>query len=202
MLGDIIMSESLDLRLNQIIDRILSDELLSNSGLGNEIGFYIFDYDPADEIRVRDYIKVVEDQLPKRKPNIRVIHINIFELIINYLKSRRLLDRAFELQKSKGNEQLLKALKGPLDPNKIAQYFIQEAQPEEHDVILMSGIGSAWPMLRSHTLLNCLHSLMADTPLVMFYPGKYDGQGLKLFNKLKESNYYRAFQLVPDSTTA
>ena len=39
--------------------------------------------------------------------------------------------------------------------------------------------------------------VMGQTPLVMFYPGKYDGQSLRLFGKLKNNNYYRAFKLVP-----
>jgi hypothetical protein len=30
----------------------------------------------------------------------------------------------------------------------------------------------------------------------MFYPGRYDGLSLKLFNKLSDDNYYRAFRLV------
>jgi hypothetical protein len=38
---------------------------------------------------------------------------------------------------------------------------------------------------------------MGRTPLVMFYPGRYDGQSLRLFGKLKNTNYYRAFKLVP-----
>lgn len=106
------------------------------------------------------------------------------------------------MQKAKGSEELLKALKGPLHELKIAKYLVEKTKPEQQDVILMSGVGSAWPILRSHTLLNSLHPLMEDTPLVVFYPGKYDGQGLRLFGKLKESNYYRAFQLVPDPTAA
>ena len=57
--------------------------------------------------------------------------------------------------------------------------------------------GSAWPLLRAHTLLNNLHTVMGQTPLVLFYPGRYDGQSLRLFGKLKNTNYYRAFKLVP-----
>ena len=30
---------------------------------------------------------------------------------------------------------------------------------------------------------------------VVFYPGRYDGQSLRLFGKLKNNNYYRAFKL-------
>jgi hypothetical protein len=183
-------------RLNKIIDRITSDELLSNTGLGNEIGFYIFDYSPEYELEVRDHIRFILRQLPKKKPDLKFSHINLFELIINYLKKRRLLDRALKIQKDEGNQKMMKALKGPLGADKIAKAFIEEAQPNDNDLVLISGVGSAYPLLRSHNLLNNLHSLMADTPLVMFYPGIYTGQGLRLFGRLKETNYYRAFQLV------
>jgi len=39
--------------------------------------------------------------------------------------------------------------------------------------------------------------VMRDKPLVMFFPGRYDGQTLRLFGTLKDDNYYRAFKLVP-----
>lgn len=191
------MSASFEERLNKVIDRLLSKELLANEGLGNEIGFYIFDYPPEKELQVREFMGTVQDQIHKRMPSISLNHINLFELLIEYLKERKLLDRAFKLQRDKGNEELVKALKGPLHEQKIAQYFVEKAKPEEHDLILMSGIGNSWPILRSHTLLNSLHPLINNTPLVVFYPGKFDGQGLRLFERIKESNYYRAFQLVP-----
>jgi len=183
-------------RLDKIIDRLISDELLSNTGLGNEIGFYIFDYPPEYELDMRDHIQFIIRQLPKKRPDLKFIHINMFELIINYLNKRKLLDRALKIQKDGGNQKLMKALKGPLGADKIAKAFIEEARPHDNDLVLISGVGNVYPLLRSHNLLNNLHSLMADTPLVMFYPGIYTGQGLRLFGKLKETNYYRAFQLV------
>ena len=183
-------------RLDKVIDRLISRELLSNQGLGNEIGFYIFDYSPEFELEVRDHIQFIIRQIPKKKPNLNLVHINLFQLICNYLKKRKLLDRALDIQQQKGDPALLKALKGPLDAKRIAGAFIEEAKPEENDLVLVSGVGNVYPLLRSHNLLNNLHSLMEDTPLVMFYPGIYTGQGLRLFGKLKETNYYRAFQLV------
>jgi hypothetical protein len=62
--------------------------------------------------------------------------------------------------------------------------------------VLVSGVGSVWPLLRSHSLLNNLHSRMGKTPLVMFCPGQYHGKFLRLFGKIKPSPYYRAFQLI------
>jgi hypothetical protein len=182
-------------RLDKIIDRLTSDKLLKNKGLGNEIGFYIFDYPPEFEIEMRDHLEFIKGQLPKKKPGLTFKHIHLFELVIAYLKQRKLLDRAIQLQLKKGDQELLKATKGMLRAEKIAKAFSEKAEPKKNDLILISGVGAVYPLLRSHHLLNNLHSLMGDKPLVMFYPGTYTGQGLRLFGKLDEVHYYRAFQL-------
>jgi hypothetical protein len=191
------MSDSLTDRLNQILPKVISDEFLRGSGIGNEIGFYIFDYPPEEELRVREHIRFLLDHIPKQRPGLRVKHLNLFDFVLEYLKSRNLLDKALKMQQEKGDEVLKKALAGPLHENKLAAVFADVAQPEQHDLVLLSGVGSVWPLLRSHTLLNNLHPIMGRTPLVMFYPGRYDGQSLRLFGKLTNNNYYRAFKLVP-----
>ena len=43
------MSDRLTERLNRILPKLISEELLSGSGLGNEIGFYVFDYPAEDD---------------------------------------------------------------------------------------------------------------------------------------------------------
>ena len=100
------------------------------------------------------------------------------------------------MQRDKGNDAVLKALKAPLDSGKVAKALIEAAPPSEHDLIVVTGVGAAYPLLRTHNLLNNLHSVMGSTPLVLFYPGKYDGQTLQLFGMLKDNPYYRAFRLV------
>jgi len=191
------MNESLKDRLNKILDRIQSPAFLSNAGLGNEIGFYIFDYHPEDELIVREYVRFMLDTLAKKNPDLKIAHINLFRLLINYLKDRGLYERALDIQKTQGDEALSKVLKGPLHEEKIAKVFVEVAQPEKHDLVIMTGVGNVWPLFRSHTLLNNLHPFMKETPLVMFYPGVYDGQDLRLFGRLNDKPYYRAFRLVP-----
>ena len=200
------MSDPLTHRLNRILPRLTSDDFLRARGIGNEIAFYIFDYAPEDELRVREHIRFLMDHLPKNKPGLRVAHINLFEFLIDYLKEHGLLEKSFELQRKKGSEALLKALKGVMNEEKVARRFADVAKPAEHDLILISGVGGAYPLLRSHTLLNNLHAIMGQTPLVMFYPGRYDTQTLRLFGKIglvgssaeerKKTNYYRAFRLI------
>lgn len=201
------MSDLLTERLNQILLRITSDDFLSGSGIGNEIAFYIFDYPPEDELRVREHIQFLLEHIPKQKPDLRVIHINLFDFLIDFLKERGYLEKTLKKQRDEGNSAVLKALKGVLHEEKIAKRFGDLAKPLEHDLVLISGVGSAYPMIRSHTLLSNLHSIMGQTPLVMFYPGKYDKLTLRLFGKTglsggptedrkKKANYYRAFRLI------
>ena len=192
------MSNQLTERLNKILPRAISNDFLKGTGIGNEIAFYVFDYPPEDELRVREHIKFLLEHIPKQKPDLRVKDINLFDFVLDYLKSRNLLDKVVMMQREKRRYgRVTKALSGPLDENKIARHFAEVAEPGQHDLVILSGVGSVWPLLRSHTLLNNLHPIMGRTPLVMFYPGRYDGQSLRLFGKLRNANYYRAFKLVP-----
>lgn len=191
------MSDALTDRLNAVLPRITSPEFLSGSGLGNEIAFYVFDYPAEEELRVREHVAFLVEQAPKKRPGLRVNHVNLFDVVIDHLKSRNLLDRAIKKQQLEGDDSLLKSLKTVLDAEKIAPVFVEAAKPKDHDLVLVSGVGSVWPVLRTHTLLNNLHAPMGTTPLVIFYPGKYDGLSLRLFNKVESKNYYRAFKLVP-----
>ena len=191
------MTDRITDRLNKILPKITSKEFLQGYGTANEIAFYIFDYPPEEELRIREHIHFLIKHFPKQKPGSQIIHINLFDFVLEYLRDRKLLGKAVEMQQKKGDDALRKALKGPLNETKLASHFAEIVKPESTSLVLLSGVGSIFPLLRSHTLLNNLHSVMGNTPLVMFYPGRYDGQSLRLFGKLKGNNYYRAFRLIP-----
>ena len=46
----------LDERLNMIEKKISEESFRTNSGLGNEVGYYVFDYDPRQELFVRNHV--------------------------------------------------------------------------------------------------------------------------------------------------
>ena len=117
------MSDPLTWRLNQILPKLTSDGFLKARGIGNEIAFYIFDYEPEDELSVRDHIQFLVDHLPQNRSGMRVAHINLFNFLIHYLKERNLLEKSFRLQREKGNDALLKALKGILHEEKDRPAF-------------------------------------------------------------------------------
>ncbi|WP_130470523.1 DUF1788 domain-containing protein [Candidatus Magnetaquicoccus inordinatus] len=187
---------SLTERLNKILDRLTSDDFLSGSGLGNEIPFHAFDYPPQQELAVRDHIRFLEQQIPRKRQELSVLNINLFDLVVTYLQQRGLFDKAVEMQTNRGNPFILDKLKAPLDATKLAKVIHERIQEVQPSMVFLTGIGTAFPLVRTHTLLNSLQPLMGQTPLVLFYPGEYDGQALRLFGLLNERAYYRAFRLV------
>lgn len=191
------MHQPLQDRLNQIPSKILSEEFLQGRGLGNEIGFWIFDYAPEEELQVREYLSFLTDFLAKKHNHLRVASINLLAVMRDYLADRKFLDKACDMQMQKGDKALMKALAGPMHMDKFAPYMVERTNAEEQDIILIHGIGSVWPVMRAHNLLNKLHGLLGHKPVVLFYPGEYNGQSLTLFNRISSNNYYRAFSLVP-----
>lgn len=195
------MTLTLDERLNQILPRVTSRDFLDSKGLGNEIGFWIFDYPPDREMDVRDFLTgTVLPSLAKQVPSINAGTVDLLVLVTELLEERKLLDKVMEMQQNKGDDSTLTALRSVLKEDKLAQKIASQFDIANLDLLILSGVGSVYPMLRTHTLLSALHPIMGNTPLLMFFPGKYDGHSLRLFNTLAEDHYYRAFRLVPETT--
>ena len=194
------MNFTLEERLNQILPRVTSRDFLDSKGLGNEIGFWIFDYPPEREMDVRSFLAgTVLPALGKQVPPIKADAVDLLKLVTDLLEERKLLDKAMEMQKNKGDDSTLSALRSVLKEDKIAQKIASKHDIANLDLLILSGVGAVYPMLRTHTLLSALHPIMGNTPLLMFFPGRYDGHSLRLFNTLAEDHYSRAFRLVPES---
>jgi hypothetical protein len=191
------MTKNFEERLNQVLPRLASPDVLDNLGAGGEIGFWVFDYPPEHEMQMRSWITdVIAPGLPKLKPGVRFKVVDLFDFVIDLLEERNLLEKAFAKQVKEGDESVLKSLRPVLKEDKLAARLVETVGVQDLDLLLIKGVGAVYPMLRTHTLLSALHPHMRDTPLVMFYPGRYDGQSLRLFSKLTDDNYYRAFSLV------
>ena len=191
------MSTTFEERLNQALPRLASPDVLDNKGAGGEIGFWIFDYPPEREMEMRSWLsEVIEPGLRKQKPDLKFVTVDLFECVIGLLEERGLLDKAFEMQLKKGDEALLSTLRSVLKEDRLAARIVEKSGATDLGLLIIKGVGAVFPMLRTHTLLSALHPHMRDTPLLMLYPGRYDGLSLKLFNKLGDDNYYRAFRLV------
>ena len=82
------------------------------------------------------------------------------------------------------------------DDDSLIVNRILEQAPKDNAVIFLTGVGKVFPFVRSHNVLNNLHLVLDYIPVVMFYPGEWNGQSLSLFGTINDGNYYRAFPLI------
>lgn len=73
---------------------------------------------------------------------------------------------------------------------------MKKTDHKEGDVILITGVGDVFPFMRVHDILNAIQPEFSDIPILVFYPGTYDGRDVRLFNRLKKNSYYRAFNVI------
>ncbi len=182
-------------KLDLIIPKITDLVFLKNKGLGNEIGFHIFDYDPKDELFVRDHTEFLITKLNSPSINIKTIEINLYSIILKILGNRNVFDKISLDEKKVGFENIPKRLEPILKPDAFIK-SINKQITDDVQLIFLTGVGRSYPLLRSHTVLNNLHSVIKKQPLLMFFPGEYDQRKLKLFGLFKDDNYYRAFKLI------
>lgn len=184
-------------RLDKILPTIEKKEFMENKGLGNEIGFYIFDYEAKHELLVRNHIKSIKKRVNKENSNIRIKEFDLYEIMIEIIEEKGYLEKLFKMEEEKGTEKIIKPIKTTLRLTQkndlIIDYFNKRV--EEKDIVFITGVGKVWPIIRTHTILNNLQPLI-KVPVVAFFPGKYNGLEIHLFDKIEDENYYRAFRLV------
>ncbi|WP_110933555.1 DUF1788 domain-containing protein [Paenibacillus bouchesdurhonensis] len=185
---------NINARLDRIIPKIKEDKFIDGRGLGNEISFYVFDYEPEDELIVRQYIKHIKKEFNYVGSNRRIIEFDLYNMLIEITKEKRVFDRIFNMEEQQGQDALFKALTTFAKPEVFLRKI--KEQIDDHNVVFLTGIGKVYPFVRSHNILNNLQEVLDKTPVIMFFPGRYDGQSLQLFSKFKDDNYYRAFRLV------
>lgn len=189
---------TLEERLDKAEAMIKKPSFRKNKGLGNEVGYYIFDYSPEQELLVRERVEYIRKKNEQSDDEYRIVVFDLYEIIIEILKEKGYLEKCYEFEKKRGFDRITKAVGNMLRitaKDSLIVNYIRERTPEKAIVFLV-GIGKCYPILRSHTVLNNLHQVIDNVPVVMFYPGKYDGQELILFGEIKDDNYYRAFKLV------
>ncbi|HIH93570.1 TPA: DUF1788 domain-containing protein [Methanosarcina acetivorans] len=178
-------------------EKIKTKDFLVCKGLGNEIPYWIFDYEPEKELLVRDTIEKMVTSF-ETKYSLKIIEINLYDLCLKILSQKLSDEKIIQFEKKKGSDALLEKIRLILN-QEATKKEISEILQGDYDIIFLTGVGNAWPIVRAHSVLNNLHSVTGKKPLVMFYPGKFSGLDLSLFGEFKSKNYYRAFRLMPEA---
>ena len=185
------MSELME-RLDNLRALIQTLDFLEGKGLSNEVNIRIFCYDPKMEMAVRHFTeKLVTDQ----SLTCHVIENNLYRVFLSICDDKRITDRVAQQEEKKGKQFVLDQMKRMA--NNMA--FVNKMQYTPHkrrDVVLITGVGEAFPFIRVHTLLDAMQPFFSDVPVLVMYPGAYDGRYVKLFDRLTPNPYYRAFNVI------
>ena len=185
-------------RFDLLKQKINSPKFRENRGLGNEVGYYIFDYPAEKELYVREQVDRMYKQSVSSSDEYKIIVFDLYDIMIEILDNKKYLEKCYAMEKKSGFEKVSRAVANMMKVNStdgMIVHYIQEHTPEKA-IIFITGIGKCYPIIRSHTVLNNLHLVIDNVPVVLFYPGSYDGQELVLFDEIKDDNYYRAFRLI------
>lgn len=188
-------------RYKYLMELLDDDKFIQKKYVGAEIPNYICAF-PSEEISsYNDMAQNLTKNLTKKGR--KVLHLNVYEIMIWMLKDSGDLED-YLAEPSLTHKQIKEDFDGILDNDtefapKVAS-MINDSTP---DLVLMNGIGEAYPFIRIHTLLEKLPTLLKRlVPIVVFYPGNYDkvtgSSALQLFGKLEHKNYYRAFNIFTE----
>lgn len=189
---------SLNDRFVDLEDRMISVDALTRYGTANDLRFYIFDYAPQDELLVRREVQKLKDRNPD------IVEFDLYEMMLQIIENEGYMDDVLRMEKEYDKDLLLREVFQPLlsveeEENAFLNKFKESVVDDGKSIVLITGVGKAFPVIRSHTILNNLQSIFRRNPVVMMYPGRYEikeKMTLRLFERLDDDNYYRAFPLV------
>ena len=178
--------------LKKVSARLSEEAFLSNKGLSNEVGIHVFCYDPRDEMTVRAYFETLKN---KKDVPFHLIECDLYKIFLDICEDKHILKSIPSMEEKKGKEFLQEQLQKVATP----EAFVEKMKYEPHvygDVLLITGVGKVYPFMRSHKILDNLQHIFSDIPVLMLYPGTFNGQDLGLFGKFLDGHYYRAFNLL------
>jgi len=184
-------------RINELRLQLSSVNNLNKNKTAGDLKFYIFDYDPMDEIRVREEI------IKAKNANSEIVLFDLYEMMIDIISENGYLETIKNLEQEYDKVLLLQEVFQPMlaleqTGNAILDKFAHSVNDDGNHIVVITGVGKSFPVIRSHIILNNLQSIYKKNPVVMVYPGRFSARKghLKLFDRLDDDNYYRAFPII------
>ena len=186
------MAMDLDIIFENLYNRLMDSDF--GKKLGGELPLFIQPLDPSKQRETEEQVKRLASRLNRK--GIRVSVVNLFDLSIAILKEEGILDAILENESDIPHSDTVETLDSILDiSSTIIPHLQSVIESENPDYLFLSGVGSVYPFIRSHGILNNLDELTDNCKLVLFFPGQYDNMQLKLFGHIYDENYYRGINL-------
>ena len=158
--------------------------------LGGELPLYIQPIPPEQQSELNDQIKRLSNRLKKKGHE--TVTINLYDLCTTILSSAGVLDAILEDEANIPSEDIIAILDSVLDIKSVLipkiKNIIMDSNPA---FAFISGVGSVYPFIRSHGILNNIDELTNSCNLILFFPGDYNNLQLNHFHKNTKENKYK-----------
>ena len=162
--------------------------------LGGELPLYIQPIPPEQQSELNDQIKRLSNRLKKKGHE--TVTINLYDLCMTILSEEGVLDAILENEANIPFEDIIATLDSVLDIKSVLIPRIKDIIIDSDPAFaFITGVGSVYPFIRSHGILNNIDELSNSCNLIMFFPGDYNNLQLNLFGKISDENYYRGHNL-------
>jgi hypothetical protein len=194
-----IRRESIASRFEHLLKVVANPRFLRMEGIGNEVPFFICDFNPAEAVAMGRLQKQLANRLNQQ--GLRILEINLYDLAIAIMQAEGDWDWYLAEEAQMPKVKLLENLQSLLDVEHVLVPAIVDRMAQaDFDVLFIAGVGEVFPYIRSHNVLNNLQKAAKLRPTVLFFPGDYShsieaGASLDLFGRLRDDKYYRAFNI-------
>ena len=79
---------TLDERFHQLEQTMQKPAFRENKGLGNEVGYYVFDYQAEDELKVREHVAYLQRKYSDYTYEFQLVVYDLYDIIIDILKQK------------------------------------------------------------------------------------------------------------------
>lgn len=178
------MNKILEERFQTLQRRLLDEDFLSQQR--TIIPYFLFTYDLKDEELVKKGIQeTLELELQAGQ---EVTQVNLYDVFETVFEED--LEAIEDLLIDEGLDAVMDAIEPTIDDGiSIVEAFNKLAGDAR--IVFLTGAGTAYPFLHTSGLLKRLSVSGNARPIIVFYPGKFNGTQLSLFGKheMTENEY-------------
>lgn len=199
--------QELDQKLNSPGFQEIDNDLFYN--------FYIYLYPVEQEYDIRRQIHEFKENLSRPVNYQDVLTLNLFSEFCYFLDHKPFLGNPsmlrYLLEKEKSDPSTANQIQNTLTRNAHSPAFMKHieerinshisaatADGRPHAYVFLYGIGSMFPYLRVNEFLAEYEDYNSTNAykIIVFYPGKRDGNSFRLFETLHDNHTYRAVLLL------
>ena len=107
-------------RLSALEKNFTNEQFLTNKGLSNEVGIYIFAYEPKDEMAVQEFVRMQKN----RNSAYNIVEFDLYKTFISICEEKKIIKSIPSMQERKGSEYLKEQLKKVASPEVFVKKMV------------------------------------------------------------------------------